>query len=84
MARGMVIIDENRCKGCGICVDVCPSHVLVLAEGRFNVKGYRPVEARDVDKCTGCALCAVACPDVVFTALRQKRKKKAVAAQVEA
>ncbi len=38
MARGLVIIDEDRCKGCGLCAAVCPQDVLELAEGRFPSK----------------------------------------------
>ncbi len=75
-AKGMVVIDEDRCKGCGLCVTVCPAHILQLAEGRFNVKGYQPVEVTDPEKCTGCAMCAAICPDVVFTVYRRKRKSK--------
>jgi len=74
MARGMVIIDEDRCKGCGLCVTVCPAHILQLAEGRFNAKGYRPIEVTDPQVCTGCAMCATICPDVVFTVYRRRRK----------
>ncbi len=73
-AKGMVVIDEDRCKGCGLCVAVCPAHILQLAEGRFNVKGYWPVEVNDLGKCTGCAMCAAICPDVVFTVYRQRRR----------
>ena len=74
MAKGMVIIDEGRCKGCSLCVATCPHNVLQLAEGRFNVKGYQPVEAANPEACTGCAMCAIICPDVVFAVYRQKRK----------
>jgi 2-oxoglutarate ferredoxin oxidoreductase subunit delta len=76
MAKGMVVVAEDRCKGCGLCVSVCPASILQLAEGRFNVKGYRPVEVADVEACTGCGMCAIICPDVVFTVYRQKRKPK--------
>ncbi|HEY76135.1 MAG TPA: 4Fe-4S binding protein [Thermoflexia bacterium] len=79
MAKGMVIIDEDRCKGCGLCVNVCPVHILRLAEGRFNAKGYRPVEVTDPEACTGCAMCATICPDVVFTVYRQRRRPKQAA-----
>lgn len=74
MARGMVVIDEDRCKGCGLCVNVCPVEILQLAEDRFNAKGYHPVEVTDPEACTGCAMCATICPDVVFTVYRRKRK----------
>jgi 2-oxoglutarate ferredoxin oxidoreductase subunit delta len=80
MARGLVIIDEDRCKGCGLCASVCPQSVLELAEARFNAKGYRPVEARNPEACTGCAMCAIICPDVVLTVYRRKRKPEKVAA----
>ena len=75
MARGTVVINEDRCKGCGLCVNVCPVEILQLAEGRFNVKGYHPVELTDPEKCTGCAMCATVCPDVVFTVYRRRRKR---------
>ncbi len=75
MARGVVIINEDRCKGCGLCVNVCPVEILQLAEERFNVKGYHPVEVTDPEKCTGCAMCATICPDVVFTVYRRRRKR---------
>lgn len=75
-AKGMVIIDENRCKGCGLCVSVCPVHILRLSEDRFNVRGYRPVEVTDPEACIGCAMCATICPDVVFTVYRQKPRRE--------
>ena len=80
MAKGMVIIDEDRCKGCGLCVTVCPANILQLADDRFNAKGYRPITVTDPPACTGCAMCATICPDVVFTVYRQKRKPKKAAA----
>ena len=78
-ARGMVVIDEDRCKGCGLCVSVCPSEILQLADGRFNAKGYRPIEVTDMDACIGCAQCATICPDFVFTVYRRRRKPQAAA-----
>ena len=74
-ARGMLIIDEDRCKGCGLCVAGCPAGILQLAEGRFNAKGYRPIEVTAPEECTGCAICATMCPDVVFTVYRQRRRQ---------
>jgi 2-oxoglutarate ferredoxin oxidoreductase subunit delta len=36
-------IDENRCKGCGLCTTVCPFDLIRISE-RFSAKGYRPAE----------------------------------------
>ena len=33
-------IDENRCKGCGLCVRACPKKLLELAKQKLNEKGY--------------------------------------------
>jgi 2-oxoglutarate ferredoxin oxidoreductase subunit delta len=77
MAKGWVYIDVDRCKGCNLCVDACPQHVLTLSRSRFNAKGYRPVELVNADGCTGCAVCAIICPDVVFAVYREARKKTA-------
>ena len=76
MGRGLVVLDEDRCKACGLCVVVCPKHILELAENRFNAKGYAPIEVTDMDKCTACRHCAVVCPDVVFTIYRRKKQPR--------
>lgn len=60
-------IAEERCKGCGLCVDVCPKHVLALDTSTVNRLGYHPVRLTDASLCTSCAFCARVCPDVVFS-----------------
>jgi 2-oxoglutarate ferredoxin oxidoreductase subunit delta len=60
-----IVINEERCKGCELCVNACPRGILALAD-RFNNQGYRPVEIRDAEKCIGCKFCAIMCPDVVI------------------
>jgi 2-oxoglutarate ferredoxin oxidoreductase subunit delta len=78
MAKGWVYIDEDRCKGCGLCISACPQDVLALSTDHFNAKGYRPAQAVNPEQCTGCSICAIVCPDVVFTVYRAVRKKRAV------
>lgn len=59
---------ENRCKGCGHCINVCPLKIISLSS-KLNIKGYRPAEIPNelMTKCIGCASCAKMCPDSVIT-----------------
>ena len=41
--HGQIVILEERCKGCGFCVEYCPHQVLAVAK-RYNAKGYHPPE----------------------------------------
>ena len=59
-------IDENRCKGCGLCARACPKKILELSKQKLNTKGYHPVEMMDANACTACASCARTCPDMVI------------------
>ena len=71
MAKGRVVIDEDRCKGCTLCTTACPQDVLLMADDRLNARGYHPVYLLDPQgRCTGCGLCAVICPDACFTVYR--------------
>lgn len=70
MARGRIVIDVERCKGCELCRGACPQHVIALSE-QLNSHGYHPVLYLDpAHDCTGCALCAVVCPDACITVFR--------------
>lgn len=72
--KGSVVIDTERCKGCGLCVMSCSRGVLAMSE-RLNAKGYTPAEVKEPERCTGCALCALMCPDVAIKVYRKKRKE---------
>ena len=60
------IIDSNRCKGCGLCVEVCPKHVLEIAK-EVNAKGYFPAYQARPEDCVFCTTCCIMCPDVAIT-----------------
>lgn len=30
-------LDRDRCRGCGICLDVCPHEVFSLKEGKIEI-----------------------------------------------
>jgi len=61
-ARVTITIDETICKGCGLCISVCPRHAIGLAE-HMNERGFHPARLADPDGCTGCGQCAMMCPD---------------------
>jgi 2-oxoacid:acceptor oxidoreductase delta subunit (pyruvate/2-ketoisovalerate family) len=46
------VVDEDKCAGCGICVDVCPQGVITMDR----------VAKIDVNKCIGCGICVNECP----------------------
>ncbi len=62
---------EDICKGCGLCIDVCPTHIIQFSD-KLNVKGYHSatVQEEDMGKCTGCTFCAMMCPDVAIAVSR--------------
>lgn len=59
-----VIFDTDRCKGCSLCVDVCPKKIIRLAPETLNSKGFHPAEIIDQVACIACGFCAAMCPDV--------------------
>jgi 2-oxoglutarate ferredoxin oxidoreductase subunit delta len=62
-----VTVNEDVCKGCGLCTTVCPKKIMVLDTRKLNKKGYHPAHVFETEKCIGCAMCAVMCPDVAIT-----------------
>ncbi len=69
--KGSIIVDNERCKGCGVCVASCPLQVLSLS-AEVNGKGYPFAIMVKADQCSGCASCAIICPDNCITVYRQK------------
>jgi 2-oxoglutarate ferredoxin oxidoreductase subunit delta len=63
LTRGTVTVDEERCKGCELCIAACRPGVLVMSEATNEV-GYRfPLL---LEGCTACRACHAVCPDFVF------------------
>ncbi len=69
--RGLLRVDVNECKGCGLCVEACPPKVIGLSE-RLNHYGYRTAVYAGAG-CTGCGICFMVCPEPgAITVLRAK------------
>jgi 2-oxoglutarate ferredoxin oxidoreductase subunit delta len=60
--KGFVVVNNERCKGCGFCVEFCPTKVLALSSA-FNSRGYHAPYMVSAEKCSGCDLCGMYCPD---------------------
>jgi 2-oxoglutarate ferredoxin oxidoreductase subunit delta len=59
-------IDALRCKGCGLCIHVCPKKTLELSD-KVNKKGYTPVFQARPEDCVQCTACCLMCPEVAIT-----------------
>ena len=70
--RGLLKIDDEECKGCGLCIEACQPKVIVLGD-RLNRYGYRTAVYTGTG-CTGCGICFMACPEPgAITVLRLRR-----------
>jgi len=49
-----VEIDRDKCDGCGVCVEICPTDALRLDEGGKAYVKY--------DECWYCGCCELECP----------------------
>ena len=70
-----VEINQEWCKGCYICVDVCPVEGIFYVEDEVSDKGFRRVGVNNLDRCTGCMLCELLCPDLAIIVFDIRDKK---------
>jgi len=57
-----IVINREWCKGCSICVKLCPKQVLELDKAEKSTV-MRP------EDCIVCKLCELRCPDLAVTVL---------------
>lgn len=69
-----VIVDELWCKGCEICINICPKNVFTLSSKRSK-RGYLIAKATNIDQCIGCRLCEKMCPDCCINVENRGDKK---------
>ncbi len=71
--RGTIVVDENLCKACELCLEACPQHVIGLNAEIITPRGFHLIK----DECTGCGICALVCPEAAITVYREKRGAQA-------
>jgi 2-oxoglutarate ferredoxin oxidoreductase subunit delta len=70
--RGTIVVDENLCKACELCLESCPQHVIGLNAEIITPRGFHPAHLIK-DECTGCGICSLVCPEAAITVYREKR-----------
>ncbi|MFC1867028.1 ferredoxin family protein [Thermodesulfobacteriota bacterium] len=72
--KGKISIDGELCKGCYLCISVCPQELIFISK-KINQQGYYPAGFKEEDgdrkECTACTLCAMICPDVAIEVYRE-------------
>lgn len=61
-----IVIDPKLCKGCHICISVCPHGVLKKSEVVDN-RGFFLPRVIDLEACKVCKLCELECPDFAIS-----------------
>jgi len=52
----MLLIDNQFCKGCNLCNQVCPKKLFAVEE-EYSRLGYRMPEKENVGQCSVCLFC---------------------------
>ena len=69
-----ILVTNERCKGCGLCIDACQPGALALDPVAVNAMGHHPVMLIHPETCTSCAKCARMCPDAALTVFARPRE----------
>ena len=72
--KGTIVVDEDLCKACELCVANCPVEVIGLDMERITARGFHPATLIK-EGCTGCGICALMCPEAAITVYREVLQK---------
>jgi len=68
---GEIRIDDRFCKGCALCLEVCPRKVFGKGDERSRA-GYAMPRVMALEKCVVCLLCEMTCPDLALTVVEER------------
>ena len=64
-------VDRELCKGCLICLEYCPRHVLVKSAKPTKKGFFIPVPENTIH-CNVCRRCELYCPDFAIAVIEQE------------
>jgi 2-oxoglutarate ferredoxin oxidoreductase subunit alpha len=81
MENHKIEIDEELCKGCNICVEMCKRGVFEVSS-QLNRRGYYIPVPSSPEQCNLCGLCELLCPElaIILPPRPEKRQAKGQAA----
>lgn len=71
----MIIVNDDWCKGCNICIERCPVDALEESD-KLNRRGVRPPQLKQDNNCNYCRLCELLCPDLALAVIPDKAGDK--------
>ncbi|MDD6647912.1 MAG: 4Fe-4S binding protein [Firmicutes bacterium] len=57
-----ITIDKACCKGCNICLTVCPKKIFIRSKKRSRYGSAMP-DVSNTEECLVCRMCERLCPD---------------------
>lgn len=70
--KGYIEIDQERCKGCYLCIRACPRDLIEINK-ELNSSGCHPAVPKVTLECTACGMCWQVCPDTAITVYRNSK-----------
>ncbi|MCL2099073.1 MAG: 4Fe-4S dicluster domain-containing protein [Oscillospiraceae bacterium] len=59
-----ITFNAETCKGCELCIDVCPKKIIILDKDKINKNGHHPAAVKDPEACISCGQCYIICPQI--------------------
>ena len=70
--KGTWVVHPGLCKGCGLCVEKCPTKVIKWSK-EMGAYGTPRVEC-NADGCIACEICVQVCPDSALAVEKHTKK----------
>ena len=76
-AKGKIVINPARCKGCGLCIWVCPQQSIKTVD-EADRRGIRIACYHENAPCTGCGFCYMVCPDTAIAVYKESNAEEII------